>query len=364
MTISLNPSQFGFLKPDNAQVGNRDQASSSPGNAVQKPSTTEAREVARSDRQSAQQTADNMLEFIGRDIERLRAAGASEERIAERVAAAREGVAKGYAEGESILQGRGLLNDDLQRELDAGRSLIEDGLNRLAAGESLQPPERLSQAERSEQPRAFAGQSQLSVANSLSLEVFTRDGDKVTVSFSQSESRSASFAPGQLNLSSSSQSGYELSVEGNLDEDEKEALTSLFDSVQDLSERFFSGDLGGALEQAFELGFDGNELASLSLNLTQQTFASSTRAYSDIQPQLPTEQLESLKAPLASYVDAYVAAIDKASALPKPQDTLQQLVNQLLPEEERLDIFNQFNQGLEAATQLAGLFNQSQGTSA
>lgn len=359
MAISLNPSQFGFLSPEKPSFANRDASPANPNatNAVSQPTSAEAREVSRADRQSAQQTADNMLGFIGRDIERLRAAGASEERIAERVAAAREGVAKGYAEGESILQGRGLLNDELQQELDAGRSLIEDGLDRLAAGESL--AEINAPADQSGLPTAIEGRSQLNVANSLSLEVFTRDGDRVTVSFAQSESRSSSFAPGQISVSSSSQSGYELSVEGNLDEDEKSALTSLFDSVQDLSERFFSGDLGGALEQAMELGFDGNELASLSLNLTQQTFASSTRAYSDIQPQLPTEQLESLKSPLASYVDAYVAAIDKASALEKPEDTLQQLVNQLLPEEDRLPIWNEFHQGLQAATNLAGLFQQN-----
>lgn len=105
------------------------------------------------------------------------------------------------------------------------------------------------------------------------------------------------------------------------------------------------------------LGFDGNELASLSLNLTQQTVATSTKAYSQVQPQLPTEQLETLKAPLASYIDAYTRAIEQADALAKPEKTLQDLVNSLLPEEERLPIWNQFHQGLEAAGKLSGLLS-------
>ena len=347
MSISINPSQFGFLRPQSQ--GEDKFVQSAPAAEARRPNDPLTREVLKSDRQTAQQTADNMLDFIGKGVNSLRAAGASEERVADRIAAAREGVARGYAEAEEILEARGLLTDELKQEIDAGRSLIEDGINRLERGESL--------AETQLQP--FASSSQLKVANSLSLDVVTRDGDTVTVSFSQQEERSGLSAPGLLQASASSQSAWQMEVQGNLDEAEQEALSNLFDSVQDLSERFFAGDLGGALEQAMSLGFDGNELASLSLNLTQQTFASSTRAYSDIQPQLPTEQLETLKSPLASYVDAYMAALDKSSELADPDKTLQDLVNKLLPEEERLPIWNQFHQGLSAAAQLSGLLSNN-----
>lgn len=355
MAISLNPNQFGFLNNDKTQANRQGAGVPAAANAQAQGKVSNnpvANEVLNSERQSAQQTADNMLGFIGRDIDRLRNAGASDARIAERIAAAREGIARGYAEAEAILEDRGLLSDELKQDIAAGRAMIEEGVSRLEAGESL--PEL-----QTSQPNLVAAQSSLKVSNQLSLQVLTRDGDRVTVSFAQSEARSAALAPGQLSVSASSQSGWQMSVEGNLDDAEQQALSSLFDSVQDLSERFFGGDLGGALEQAMDLGFDGQELASMSLNLTQQTVATSTRAYSDVQPQLPTEQLETLKAPLASYVDAYLAAIDKASPLAEPEDTLQQLVNQLLPEEERLPVWNNFHKGLETATQLAGLFNDS-----
>lgn len=335
MAISLNPQQFGFLQSQSAQQPHRASAA-----GVSQPL---ANELVNGERQSAQQTANNMLGFIGNDIERLRASGASSERIAERIAAAREGVARGYAEAESILESRGLLTDELKEEIAAGRAQIEDGINRLEQGDSLQPEAS---------PALLASATQLQVANSLSLEVMTRDGDKVSVSFAQSEARSGYRAGGELGFSSVSQSGWQMSVQGELDDAEQQALAGLFESAQDLSERFFSGDLGEALQQAMDLGFDGTELASMSLNLTQKTVVASTRAYSDVQPQLPTEQLEGLKFPLASYIDAYQNAIDKASALQQPETTLQDLVNNLLPEEERMPIWNRFHEGL---AQLSGL---------
>lgn len=347
MSITVNPSQFGFLNSQNKVGGSVSGQSAAANNTATEPV---AQELLKAERQSPQRTADNMLDFIGRGVESLRASGASEQRVADRIAAAREGVARGYAEAEEILEARGLMTDELRQEVAAGRELVEEGINRLERGE-----ENNSAPRNPSSLNTVASSSSLKVANSLTLDVLTRDGDTVTVSFSQAEQRSSQSSTGTFQLNSSSNSAWQFEVEGNLDEAEQQALGNLFNSVQDLSERFFSGDLGGALEQAMSLGFDGNELASLSLNLTQQTVATSTKAYSQVQPQLPTEQLETLKAPLASYIDAYTRAIEQADALAKPEKTLQDLVNNLLPEEERLPIWNQFHQGLEAAGQLSGL---------
>lgn len=355
MSISVNPSQFSFLNRNQndtaaAQENRPEQALRSDKAPSSNPV---AKEVVKSDRQSAQTTADNMLRFIGGGIDSLRRAGASEERVGDRIAAAREGVARGYAEAEEILEAKGLLNDELKAEIAAGRELIEEGIDRLERGEALNTENTAPSSS------LLASTSQVKVSNSLSLDVVTRDGDRVKVSFYQGEQRSSSSAPGFLSASAGSQTNWQFEVQGNLDEGEREALSGLFDSVQDLSERFFGGDLGGALEEAMNLGFDGNELASLSLNLTQKTFASSTRAYSDIQPKLPTDLLEGLKSPLASYVDSHLAALDKASGLAEPDKVMQDLVNNLLPEEKRLPIWNSFHEGLVAVSKLANLNPQA-----
>lgn len=101
-----------------------------------------------------------------------------------------------------------------------------------------------------------------------------------------------------------------------------------------------------------QLGFDGTELASMSLNLKQSAFSSVSQAYNQVQPQLPTEQLEGLKAPLLAYNDDYFSALDKASVFAEPERLIKDLVDQLLPDEKLKDIFQAYNAGLQQAVDL------------
>jgi len=101
-----------------------------------------------------------------------------------------------------------------------------------------------------------------------------------------------------------------------------------------------------------ELGFDGTELASMSLNLKQSAFSSVSQAYNQVQPQLPTEQLESLKAPLLAYNEGYFAALDQAAVFAEPERLINELVDQLLPDEKLKDIFKAYNAGLQQAVDM------------
>jgi hypothetical protein len=142
---------------------------------------------------------------------------------------------------------------------------------------------------------------------------------------------------------------WQMDVMGNLDEDEQEALGNLLQDIEKLSNSFFAGDLGGALEQAMQLGFDGNELASMSLNLRQESFSSVSRAYNSVQPQLPTPQLEGLSSPLLAYNDDYLSALEQAKSFAEPEKLLNDLVDQLFPDDHLKDIFQAYNQGLSNA---------------
>ena len=62
-------------------------------------------------------------------------------------------------------------------------------------------------------------------------------------------------------------------MEGDLDADELKSIGSLIDQVGSLSDRFFGGDLDGALKQAKELSLDDNELVGMSLSLKQSQAA-------------------------------------------------------------------------------------------
>lgn len=302
----------------------------------------------RVERQSAQQTADNMLGFIANDIRRLKSEGASPERISERLAAARQGIEKGYEEAEAILQAKGVLTDELKEEVNEGRRLIEEGLKQLEQGKDIQTasPQSVTDSTEIQTSAQSTGRfSQLQAANAMSLELTTRDGDAITVSFAQSAQAQGSQTESSLNLLNNRHQHYQMTVEGHLDDDERSAIEQLFKSVQDLSERFFAGDLAGAMDEAMQLGFDSKELASLSLKLTQKTSAAS-HGYASSRPQLPTPALQQLKAPVASYVDSYLQAVEKAHVLKEPATLIDSMVQRLLPDEERMPVWQAFHQGL------------------
>ena len=115
--------------------------------------------------------------------------------------------------------------------------------------------------------------------------------------------------------------------------------------MQTLSAKFFDGDLGGALAEAMTLGFDSNELASMSLNLRQQTFSSVSNTY-DTSDSLPTPRLRAQQNHLADYADAYIKAIDKLTDSKQPLDLFQQMIEALNTKEDISTMF-QFNQGLD-----------------
>lgn len=283
------------------------------------------------DKQSPESTARNILKHVQNGLNSLRSQGANSERLEQRWQAAQEGIEKGYKEATEMLKGLGLLNDELKQEVDDGRKLVDDGMEALLKN-IRQPAEA----------KLPVMQSSLKMANQFSLSVMTREGDKVTVNFAQSSAQKSS--EGSFLLEA--QQSWSMEVQGNLSDAEQTALSGLFEDVQSLSERFFAGDIGNALEQAMNLGFDGSQLASLSLNLTQQVSMSSTSPYSQVREQLPTPELESLKAPLASYVDSYEKALNKASALPNVTQTLQDLVESMFPAEERMPVWQSFHDGL------------------
>ena len=302
------------------------------------------------EKKSAEDVAKTMLDHVNRGLDSLRRQGASEERLMQRLEAAKEGIAKGYEEGIQQLDDMGLLNEDLETDIAKGRELIEAGLKELEAGIS-NPEQSKTQSVSSYQ---YAARTR--VENSLSLDVVTRDGDTISVSFEQVADRFNYQAQsgGSSIVASGYQEGFawQMDVNGSLDEEEQQALGNLLQDVEKLSNTFFNGDLGSALEQAMQLGFDGNELASMSLNLQQSAFSSVSQAYNQVQPQLPTEQLEGLKAPLLAYNDDFFAALDKASVFAEPERLINDLVDQLLPEEKLKNIFQAYNEGLQQAVDM------------
>jgi hypothetical protein len=311
------------------------------------------------ERQSAESTAENILSHVQKGLDALKANGASQEQIDARLEAAKEGIATGYAQAREMLEGMGMMDDALAADIDRGETLVNEGISSMAAGDipallASDEADTVSNTDAAdtEEPTSSINTPTYSAAamrtsNNMSLEVITQDGDRVTVDFSQRQG-SLEMRAGGLSVSASAFSEkWDMEVRGNLDDGEVAALEELFADVQKLSETFFGGDLGAALEEAMSLGFDGNELASMSLNLRQQSFSNVSRAYGQAGPSMPTERLESQRSNIADYVDSYMKAIDKASpSLSNPLSNLQDMLAQLVPEDDRLGALASFNEGL------------------
>jgi hypothetical protein len=355
--INVQPNKYQSGDQSNARADTKsndvlnDNMKSSVGQAT----GTSSSGLQLADKKGADDVAKTMLDHIQRGLDQLRDSGASEERIQQRLEAAKAGIAKGYEQAEKQLEGMGLLDDDLKAEIAQGRSLIEAGLGQLAAGAEKEESISTKMPSLNSFASASSFSSQASQQNSMSLELMTKDGDKISLSFMQS---SSSFSYGaqeghQLITAAGFEENlaWQMDVVGNLDEGEQEALSNLLQSVEKLSNSFFSGDLGGALEQAMQLGFDGDELASMSLNLRQESFSSVSRAYNSVQPQLPTPELEGLSSGLLAYNENYLSALEQAKSFADPETLLNDLVDQLFPDDHLKDIFQAYNQGLQNAVE-------------
>ncbi|WP_445938919.1 DUF5610 domain-containing protein [Pseudomonas sp.] len=236
-----------------------------------------------------EKVAGRILSFIEQRLQSEQAAGADPSKLKGLLEQARSGVEKGFAEARKILDGMGVLQGKVASDIDDTYQKIQDGFSDL--DKRFNPDAALVEGSTNiaAYSERFAAQ-----AETFDMEVTTRDGDRLRISIAQASanwSQSGVVASSNGNGSSvvaSSQSGsmqigaWQVSVEGELDGEERAALEKLFGQVQDLSSKFYAGDLSGAFDRAMALEMDGEQLASMSLRLTQTTVRQATDAYSTV----------------------------------------------------------------------------------
>lgn len=236
-----------------------------------------------------EKVAGRILGFIEQRLQTEQAAGADPAKLQSLLEQARSGVEKGFAEARKILDGMGVLQGKVASDIDDTYQKIQDGFSAL--NQRFNPAASTSNAN-----VAVAAYSErfTAQAETFDMQVTTRDGDRLRISIAQasanwSQSRVAASSDGNASaLVASTQSGsmqigaWQVSVEGELDADELGALEKLFGQVQELSNSFYAGDMAGAFDRAMALEMDGEQLASLSLNLTQTSVRQATDAYSAV----------------------------------------------------------------------------------
>ncbi|PKM26979.1 MAG: hypothetical protein CVV09_03045 [Gammaproteobacteria bacterium HGW-Gammaproteobacteria-13] len=236
-----------------------------------------------------EKVAGRILSFIEQRLQSEQAAGADTGKLQKLLDQARSGVEKGFAEARKILDGMGVLQGKVASDIDDTYQKIQDGFSDL--NKRFNPDAAL--VEGSTKIAAYSERF-AAKAETFEMEVTTRDGDRLRISIAQASanwSQSGVVASSNGNGSSvvaSSQSGslqigaWQVSVEGELDDKERAALEKLFGQVQELSNKFYAGDLSGAFDRAMALEMDGEQLASMSLRLTQTTVRQATDAYSAV----------------------------------------------------------------------------------
>ena len=234
--------------------------------------------------------AGRITDFVEMGLARARESGKSEAEVDKLRQQAISGIEKGFAEARSILSNMNLLTDDIAATIDDTLDQTLNGLQGLSVSSA---PERLSGSRTS-----VMAAERYQAAESLSLKVKTQDGDEVTITFNKQSDYQSSLggyadASGEalsFSVDRSESSDYRFSVEGDLDEDEIDALQSLIRDVNEIANDFFDGDIQAAFDQASEFRMDKTELASMNLQLTRSERYTSVSAYEQVRSLDDTHQ--------------------------------------------------------------------------
>jgi len=294
---------------------------------------------------SPEKVAAVVLGFIEQRLHSEAAAGADPAKLQTLMTQARDGVEKGFAEARKILDGMGVLQGKVAADIDDTYQRIQDGFAGL--GKRFDP----SASETASNSRVAASSERFAaVAQTFEMAVTTRDGDRLRISIAQASANwsqtsvAASSNGSNTSLIASSQSGsvqigaWQVSVEGELDEQERAALGKLFAQVQDLSEKFYAGDLAGAFDRAMALDMDGEQLASMSLRLTQSSVRQATDAYSAVAEQ-GGQAASAVNTSLIDYAKGLLEALRNTNdVLENGRNGLQELLKGGFALDPRLDM--------------------------
>lgn len=291
--------------------------------------------------------AGRILDFVGGRIQAEAANGADPEKLQKMLDQARQGVEKGFAEAKKILQGMGVLGGKIASDIEDTFQRVQDGLGKIGSTYGLGNAPAGDTSSVSSAAVSASTSTLVARSSTFDMEVTTREGDKLKISIAQasanwsSTSASASSTRtsgnGGTSTSTSAQAsassgslqigGWSVQIEGDLNDDEKAALTDLLGQVQDISSKFYSGDLSGAFDRALALNMNGDQLASMSLNLSQTTYAQATSTYGAVSEE-GGQPASAVNTSLRDYARGLLDAMKSAAGVSDDaKGTLQQLLD-------------------------------------
>ena len=124
----------------------------------------------------------------------------------------------------------------------------------------------------------------------LSFSLTTKDGDQITLNFSQIDATATMRFNGETlegdtmrdsSFTEESERVVNMDVVGDLSDDEKAAIDKVMSTVIEAVNSFFTGKTGDAVAKLKAMDFDGAQLAEMSLNMSLSKSATVSKAYHD-----------------------------------------------------------------------------------
>jgi hypothetical protein len=301
------------------------------------------------------EVAKNVLSFVEKAMMKAKGDGADNDMLQGMMDKARKGVEDGFAQAREELGSMGEIDDEVEEGINKSYDTIQNGLNGLE--------NKLFGREQVGELSVSAAALDYSLEKSSSITIKTNDGDTVSINFAeamryQASAMNASYSgvnedgsATEMQYAQTSESryhavGFSFSVEGELDEDEKEAISALVQDVSKLADEFFNGDLDKAFKQATELGFDESELSGFSLQMTRVEKISVAQAYQQVaqyedgekpnrgntehpeQSNRPDQNIGQMIKPVANYLKGLMEFLEEAREKLNDSNDLQSLVTE------------------------------------
>ncbi|WP_448549612.1 DUF5610 domain-containing protein [Thalassotalea fusca] len=278
--------------------------------------------------------------FIKESLMRAKENGKSDIEIQEMFDQAREGITQGFGQALQELSELNKLTEEIQLGVAKSQEEINHRLDELYASffpnsisnEEVKPSLnksndlRESNANKVEDNvvEKYSANYRYNDNRESALSIMTNDGDEIHINFYSNELTAVRF--GYHSNSSSGnekfaisagygkETGYSIAIKGELDEDEREAIATLLQDIDKVQESFYNGNVSQAYEYAQSIGFDSNELSSMSLDLTQKQTFKAKQTYQEVAA-IGHEKVDRDKSlrPVLDFVAEFRALKEKAS---------------------------------------------------
>lgn len=293
---------------------------------------------------TATKAANTILGFIERRLRMDISEGATQEQLQSRLDAGLEGFKKGFAQAADQLKALSQFSPEVEADVADTYKQVLSGIDALRAkfiSGTTTPTTSSTTTPAIAAPSAVnniaiqKGLYEYAEARDFKFELVTKEGDKVSIHASSSLGMSVSASQDKngisVNGSKSSSSNFELSVEGNLNDDELKAINELLGRVDKLAGQFYAGNLDDVFNKAVSLGYDDQQIASYALNLSQvqiQQVAETYGAFAQGDDSQSTSLANQL-APVGNFISDVLGTLKIADQFVDPHKLLLDLTQKM-----------------------------------